>query len=163
MGCQMVADIHIIAAAPSHHALVAALAADCFDGTDGAGWPSADVRAFLGQPNVHAWLALLDQEDAPAPAGFAMCRMILDEAELLLIGVLPLARRRGIGAALLEAVLHTCRETAIARLHLEVRRDNTAARALYQQGGFTVSGRRPGYYSDNNGNHHDALILTCCL
>ena len=39
---------------------------------------------------------------------------------------------------------------------LEVRVTNYSAQALYQKYGFTVQGRRPRYYSDNN---EDAFIM----
>ena len=59
---------------------------------------------------------------------------MLDEAELLLIAVAPAARRRGVGAALLRAVIAEARGHGVTKLHLEVRAGNTAIQ-LYAAAG----------------------------
>lgn len=159
----MTANLRIIAVPPSHHGLAAAVADACFDPGAGDGWPPGEILTFLGQPGVHAWLAVQGAGDTALPAGFALCRTVLDEAELLLIGVLPAARRQGIGRALLDAVLRDARGQGVSRLHLEVRHDNAAALGLYESAGFQVSGRRSGYYRAHNGQPRDALTLTCAL
>jgi ribosomal-protein-alanine N-acetyltransferase len=38
-----------------------------------------------------------------------------------------------------------------------VRESNAAAQEMYQKFGFKVTGRRPGYYRDNN---EDAMLMT---
>ena len=53
----------------------------------------------------------------------------------LAIGVLAQHRGRGVGAALLEALLQTARETSIRRVSLSVEIDNPALR-LYERLGF---------------------------
>jgi len=59
-------------------------------------------------------------------------------------------RRRGKGTILLSSVLDNLRTSNIRTCHLEVRESNTAARALYESNGFTVSARIPGYYFDED-------------
>lgn len=159
----MTANLSIIAVPPSHHGVAAAVAEACFDPGDGDGWPPGEILTFLDQPGVQAWLAVQGAGDAALPAGFALCRTVLDETELLLIGVLPAARRQGIGRTLLDAVLQAARAGGVGRLHLEVRHDNTAALGLYESAGFQISGRRSGYYRAQNGRPRDALTLTCAL
>ena len=66
------------------------------------------------------------------------------------------ARRQGIGAALLEAVIAWCREARAQRLELEVRVSNAAAIALYERFRFARDGRRPGYYRNPE---EDALLM----
>ena len=51
------------------------------------------------------------------------------------IAVLPEARGKGVGAALLESVKKKGRETGCCKVTLEVREDN-AARRLYERSGF---------------------------
>jgi len=51
------------------------------------------------------------------------------------IAVIPEARGKGAGAALLEAVKNKARETGCCKVTLEVREDN-AARRLYERSGF---------------------------
>jgi [ribosomal protein S18]-alanine N-acetyltransferase len=65
------------------------------------------------------------------------------EAEIHTIGVDPAHRGRGIGRALLRALLA---EAPGATVFLEVRTDNAAAIALYTSEGFTVAGLRRRYY-----------------
>lgn len=73
-------------------------------------------------------------------AGFAVWRGVGEgEWELLNIAVDPAFRRRGAGRALVAAL-------PAGRVFIEVRESNRAALALYETSGFTVSGRRRGYY-----------------
>jgi ribosomal protein S18 acetylase RimI-like enzyme len=48
----------------------------------------------------------------------------------------PQARRRGVASALLAAVEAEARQLQCCKLTLEVRKDNTAAKALYGRSGF---------------------------
>lgn len=89
-------------------------------------------------------------------AGFALTRAMLDEEELLLFAVLPEFRRRGLGAALLTAVIADARTRGIRRLFLEMRRNNPAGK-LYNGFGFRTIGVRPGYYRTASGERLDAL------
>ena len=62
------------------------------------------------------------------------------------ITVHPQARGQGVGKRLLERAEAFCREQGFARLTLEVRAGNQRALQLYQQAGFTPSGRLADYY-----------------
>ncbi|HEY7712914.1 MAG TPA: ribosomal protein S18-alanine N-acetyltransferase [Candidatus Binatia bacterium] len=66
-------------------------------------------------------------------------------------------RRRGIARRLLQSVVEEARRQSISRVMLEVRKSNLIAQKLYQQVGFTTTGIRKGYYSDNG---EDALAMT---
>jgi ribosomal-protein-alanine N-acetyltransferase len=79
--------------------------------------------------------------------GYAVGVAAADEAELSNIAVLDSARRSGVGRALLSAVIREAMNRRAARLYLEVRASNAAARALYSSAGFDETGRRRGYYS----------------
>ncbi len=67
-------------------------------------------------------------------------------AQILTVGVLPAARRRGVGRLLVRALVAEGRRRRATEVLLEVREDNEAARQLYVGEGFTVLGRRRGYY-----------------
>ncbi|USI72611.1 GNAT family N-acetyltransferase [Sphingomonas morindae] len=125
-----------------------------FDPQYGEAWTRSQCAGILGLPGV--WLVLA--HGACGPLGFALSRVIMDEAELLLLAVLPESRGRGIGGALLEAVGHQARTRGAVKLHLEMRDDNPAAR-LYAAAGFSEVGRRPRYYQGRDGRRRDALTL----
>ena len=67
------------------------------------------------------------------------------EAEVHTIGVDPAHQGRGIGRALLDALLAVADEVH-ATVFLEVRTDNAAAVGLYEKTGFATVGLRRRYY-----------------
>lgn len=88
--------------------------------------------------------------------GYLVAWFVLDEAEIANLAVVPTARRRGVARALLEEIVAEAREARIARLFLEVRESNAAARALYASMGFAPIARRPRYYRKPV---EDAIVL----
>jgi [ribosomal protein S18]-alanine N-acetyltransferase len=97
--------------------------------------------------------------DGDAPCGLVVVSAAADEAEILTIGVLPAARGRGIGAALMNAALAAAAAKGAKAMFLEVAADNTAARALYARLDFAQVGLRKGYYSAGETAPRDALVL----
>jgi ribosomal-protein-alanine N-acetyltransferase len=93
------------------------------------------------------------------PIGFALCRVTVDEAELLTIAVAAAERRRGLGRALLAAVIECVRAAGATALFLEVGADNPAAIALYRRNDFRPVGRRSGYYQRGSQPPADALVM----
>lgn len=69
-----------------------------------------------------------------------------ETAQILTVGVLPSARRRGIGRLLVRELVAEARRRGAGEVLLEVREDNEPARRLYAEEGFRVLGRRRGYY-----------------
>ena len=80
---------------------------------------------------------------------------VAGELELLEIATHPQHRRRGVARYLIEHLLAEARARDAQRVLLEVRRDNVAARALYEQVGFVVVGERRGYYAGGE----DAILM----
>ncbi len=78
--------------------------------------------------------------------GFIVYRQILDEAEIITIGVAPDARRTGIAAAMLGIAESDLKKSGAKHIFLEVAADNAPARALYEQNGYVQIGVRPKYY-----------------
>ena len=95
-------------------------------------------------------------EHAGTIVGYGGMWLVLDEAHITNIAVHPLARRKGIGEALLRVLMAEANRLGIQKITLEVRDSNTAARNLYEKLGFVSVGRRKRYYSDNN---EDAIIM----
>lgn len=131
---------------------------EAFDPLYGEAWTEAQCAGIMGMPG--AWL--LVARTAEGPAGFALSRAVAGEGELLLIGVRPAWRRRGVGRALLDRVIETARERGVGPLHLEVRAGNEAM-ALYMAAGFKCVGRRSQYYRGGDGRMIDALTFSTDL
>ena len=115
---------------------------------------SVDPGAELGGRLTRAWVACGSLEGAPlegaplegAPLGYALGWWVIDELEVLAVGVLPEARRQGVGRRLVEHLLEAARASGGRRVLLEVARSNVAARQLYEGAGFRVFNVRRGYY-----------------
>lgn len=114
-------------------------------------WSAADFAGLLADP-----LAFLLVE---GDAGFLIGRAVAGEAELLTLAVAPEARRRGLARSLVARFLYQARVRGADRAFLEVAADNAAAIALYESTGFTLFGRRRGYYHAPDGTRTDALVL----
>ncbi len=125
-----------------------------FDGGFGEAWNRGQCLGILGLPGV--WMTL--ERDDDGARGFALARVTLDEAELLLIAVKPAFRGQGVGARLLDEVIRSAARRGASRIHLEVRDGNDALR-LYSSSGFQQVGRRRGYYTGSHGQTYDALTL----
>lgn len=78
--------------------------------------------------------------------GYMGIMMVLDEGEITNVSVAKDARRRGIGRTLVTEMIRRMREKDILTLHLEVRKSNNAAIALYRSMGFAKDGERRLYY-----------------
>jgi ribosomal-protein-alanine N-acetyltransferase len=89
--------------------------------------------------------------------GYILFWLLPDEVDIHNVAVHRDFRRRGLGRSLLERVVFEARDRGSARVTLEVRKSNLAAQKLYESTGFTVTGVRKGYYSDDG---EDALLMT---
>jgi ribosomal-protein-alanine N-acetyltransferase len=92
----------------------------------------------------------------PPIIGFAGMWNLLDEAHVTTIGVRPDYQGRGLGELLFLQLIDESIRRKATWLTLEVRVTNYGAQALYRKYEFSVQGRRPRYYSDNN---EDAFVM----
>lgn len=137
---------------------VARVMQEAFDPRYGEAWTPAQCMGMFALPGVWLVIASLDGHDV----GFALARAIADEAELLLLATSPAARRRGVGGALLRAVIAEAQSRGVVQLHLEVRSGNDAVR-LYRREGFDKVGDRPNYYRGKGGQLFDAQTFALNL
>ncbi|NLI21894.1 MAG: ribosomal protein S18-alanine N-acetyltransferase [Clostridiales bacterium] len=84
--------------------------------------------------------------------------IILDEGHVTNVAVARTHRGKGIGRALMLALMQYAANLGAAYLTLEVRRSNAVAQRLYRSLGFVELGVRKHYYEDNG---EDALLLVC--
>ncbi|MBV9381613.1 MAG: ribosomal protein S18-alanine N-acetyltransferase [Streptosporangiaceae bacterium] len=78
------------------------------------------------------------------------------QADVLTIAVAPGHWGRGIGSALLAALVQEAGERGCTEVFLEVREDNPRARGLYLRRGFREIGVRRGYYQPSG---VDAIVM----
>ena len=104
----------------------------------------------------------VDEAEDGEIRGYAILMPLVDEAELLSIGVAAAQQRKGLGRAMLTEMLEIARDRDMQRVFLEVRSSNVAAIALYRSAGFSEIGVRNDYYRNVNGSE-DALVMACEL
>ena len=127
-----------------------------FDGRE-TPWSVDKYMRFAENPRA----VILADEDLER--GLIIVRFAADEGEIINLGVVPLAQREGLGRALLDEAEAIARREEVRHMFLEVALDNIPARQLYARAGYTMVGRRRGYYSRPDGSHMDALILAKAL
>ncbi len=133
---------------PEHVSQVAELEKKCFS----APWSEKSVASELENP-LACWLVALD---GTLVTGYAGSQTVMGETDMMNIAVHPDFRRRGIGEALVQALISELKKRGSRCLTLEVRASNGAAQGLYAKLGFFLAGRRPNYYFHPR---EDALIL----
>ncbi len=80
--------------------------------------------------------------------GFGGYAQVLDEGNILNIGVAKDYRKQGIATEILNIMIQNGVKNGITAFTLEVRESNQAARLLYEKTGFKFVGIRKNFYSD---------------
>lgn len=119
-----------------------------------ASWREDEFEDLLEGEGIYGFLAQDDE-----PLGVILCRVAIDEVEILTLGVTPAARRNGVAQALMVAGLGAARQRGAAQAFLEVAVDNEAAIALYERLGFHRAGKRLYYYDRGEAGRMDALVM----
>jgi ribosomal-protein-alanine N-acetyltransferase len=130
-------------------AALAALHAQAFPPAEA--WGADALALMLGMPGAFGFWQ--------SEGGLVLARSVVDEAEILTLGVVPAARRAGLGGTLLQAAMAQAAALGSRMMFLEVAAANAAARGLYAAHGFTEVGLRRRYYA----NGDDALMLRCTM
>ena len=86
--------------------------------------------------------------------GFIVYRIVIDEAEIITIGVNPEKRRQGIASAMIGIIEKNIKNQGVKKIFLEVAANNISAQKLYENAGFKRVGIRPKYYDDA-----DAILM----
>jgi ribosomal-protein-alanine acetyltransferase len=110
--------------------------------------PGGMLLVAVDEPtaNKAKWPADQTERRNEKLAGFCVFHRVLDEAELRNLAVAPEHQCRGIAKALLEEAHRRLREAGAARVYLEVRPSNVAARRLYHGLGYRPESFRRNYY-----------------
>lgn len=157
-------DASLEAAGPCDVALLAELYRQSFvesaeAAVVGTPWSARSVAEILALPGAFGLIATEGGE----PVGFLLARVLVEDCEILSLGVLPGRRRAGHGRRLLRGVAEAARRHGAQRLLLEVADSNATARAFYRAHGFLAVGRRRNYYLSKDGTATDAVVCALAL
>lgn len=83
--------------------------------------------------------------------GFIIFTILVEEAELEAIYVVPKKRGKGYGNILIEKLLEVCTHRDCKKIFLEVREYNEEAINLYRKYNFSHVNRRLKYYGNEDG------------
>jgi ribosomal-protein-alanine N-acetyltransferase len=142
--------VKLLACTAAETPAMAAAHALAFD----ASWREDEFEDLLEGEGIYGFLAEDDE-----PLGVILCRVAIDEVEILTLGVTPTARRNGVAQALMTAGLGAARQRGAVQAFLEVAVDNEAAIALYERLGFHRAGKRLYYYDRGEAGRMDALVM----
>ena len=131
-----------------HTHQVAELEAACFNDP----W---SLRAFESEVTnpLSLWLVAEDDEKV---VGYIGSQSVLGQADIMNVAVDAAYRRKGIGRALVLALVEELKRQNVTIAMLEVRVSNTTAISLYESLGFCTVGCRKNYYFNPK---EDAYIM----
>ena len=122
---------------------IAVMSRDFIEHGLGWGWDAARVARRIRHRATNVVVA----ESGADLVGFGLMEYRDDEAHLLLFGVEPIYRRRGIGSSLLNWLETSAVTAGIELIFLESRATSAVARAFYAARGYRELGVMPRYYS----------------
>jgi [ribosomal protein S18]-alanine N-acetyltransferase len=115
-------------------------------------WSESTFRGLIRRSDSDLFVAEL----RGAVAGYSVFWAVTDQGELGNVAVAEEYRGRGIGRALVDAVLERAAERGVHEIFLEVRRSNDGAQTLYRTLGFAQVGQRKNYYQEPA---EDAIVM----
>ncbi|WP_282021630.1 GNAT family N-acetyltransferase [Ruegeria faecimaris] len=94
---------------------------------------------------------------------FALFQVIADEAELLTIATHPTVQRQGLARKRMVEWHAAAKKLGAIRAILDVSIANQPAITLYKHCGYRVCGTRKNYYTVENNQKIDAIVMECNL
>jgi ribosomal-protein-alanine acetyltransferase len=112
-------------------------------------WGTEHYKQFLEQQEYFSRKAVATlAPGVTRMVGYFLARAILDNLELLKIGVYPAYQNLGIGTRLLHAAFVEGTKRGCLRCFLEVRKSNEGAIKFYHDHQFNIAGERINYYTE---------------
>jgi ribosomal-protein-alanine N-acetyltransferase len=140
----MIAVPEVRLAVPADAASIAQLSRDSIE--HGLNWKWTETRVLPAIVGKMANVAVVHEHGQLL--AFGIMEYGDQTAHLVLLGVQPAQRRRGLGRAVVTW-LEACADTAgIGLIRVEARADNPTGIAFYKKLDYRISGRIPGYYSE---------------
>jgi [ribosomal protein S18]-alanine N-acetyltransferase len=113
-------------------------------------------EAFYNELYHNHFANYLVMTDGDQVIGYCGVWIIVDEAHITNIAVLPEYRGKGLGEELMKKTMELAKHLGATKMTLEVRVSNHVAQSLYRKLGFQNGGIRKQYYTDNQ---EDALVM----
>lgn len=132
----------------NHVSQIAELEKLCFNDP----WSRNSIASELDN-KLSFWLVA---EENGNVLGYVGSQTVLGETDMMNIATHPDYRKKGIGTALITALIDVLAKQGSHSLMLEVRASNDSAISVYKKLGFSEVGRRKNYYRNPK---EDALIL----
>lgn len=115
-------------------------------------WSKKSILTEVENP-IGRYIVIEEDEKVVAYGGFWL---VLPEANINNVAVIPSHRGRGISKILMNELIAMAKSEGAKELYLEVRSSNRVAQNLYRSLGFAMIGLRSGYYVDTE---EDAIVM----
>ncbi|MFE8698566.1 ribosomal protein S18-alanine N-acetyltransferase [Cytobacillus sp. FJAT-53684] len=112
--------------------------------------------AFQNELSTNQYAVYIGLEEDGKVIGYCGTWIVIDEAQITNVAILPQYRGRKLGEALMRQAMEVASERGAKSMTLEVRVTNYIAQSLYRKLGFQDGAIRKNYYSDNQ---EDALVM----
>ncbi|QED46378.1 ribosomal protein S18-alanine N-acetyltransferase [Cytobacillus dafuensis] len=113
-------------------------------------------EAFYNEFTQNKFAVYVGLEDDGKIIGYCGVWIVLDEAHITNVAILPQYRGMKLGEALMRNVMEVAANNGAKTMTLEVRVTNHVAQSLYRKLGFQDGAIRKNYYTDNQ---EDALVM----
>ena len=144
--------VEMITATPEHSQVLAKIHRQGFSSP----WSPDNINGCLTSAGTSGHIAI---DTKGEPLGFIIYRDVARECEILTLAVRLDARRRSVATFLLTAMLNNGEGLNRQKIFLEVSENNFPAQSLYKKHGYTNCGVRKKYYTENDGQKYDAIIM----
>ncbi len=118
-------------------------------------WSKNMFTGEMGNAFAYCFVMKRKDEVRQSVIGYVCFRNMIDESELLNIGVHPDHKRMGIGEKLMQFYIDFSRQRGTKTFYLEVNSSNQSAIRLYQLFSYQSSGIRKNFYQGK----FDALLM----
>jgi ribosomal-protein-alanine N-acetyltransferase len=135
--------------------VISDLHARCFERQ----WGTAEIARLLADDAVSCITVRAVGKPQSVPLAFVLFRNIIDEAEILSIGVDHSHRKKGMARQLMEETIRKLQGDRARALFLEVDSMNVPAVKLYRNLKFKTISERPAYYKNAAGEKSAALVM----
>lgn len=113
-------------------------------------------EAFYNELTHNRFARYIVIEHGEEVVGYCGVWIVVDEAHITNIAILPAYRGLKLGEKLLQKVIDEAKQVGAIKMTLEVRVSNQVAQHLYRKLGFQNGAIRKNYYTDNQ---EDAIVM----